>query len=129
MNRLVQKIKLKLKLTVVAVLYTVFVSLHTVLSSKILFPFNVNRLPIQASVLGSALEPNLSPYGQDLIYLGISAFLICNNALCGANEDNPVSTNKLSQCYYEDKREECYHSIIGPRPILGLHLERKICIN
>ena len=48
---------------------------------------------------------------------------------CGANEDNQVSTNKLSQCYYEDKREECYHSIIGPRPILGLHLERKICIN
>lgn len=92
---------------------------------------NVNRLPIQASVLGSALEPNLSPYGQgkDLIYLDTRHpdLLVC--FMCGANEDNPVSTNKLSQCYYEDKREECYHSIIGPRPILGLHLERKICIN
>ena len=102
MNRLVQKIKLKLKQKAVFDLYTPY------FHHRILFPFNVNRLPIQASVLGSALEPNLSPYGQDLIYLGgISAFLICNNALCGANEDNPVSTNKLSQCYYEDKREEC----------------------
>ena len=71
MNRLVQKIKLKLKQKAVFDLYTPY------FHHRILFPFNVNRLPIQASVLGSALEPNLSPYGQDLIYLGISAFLIC----------------------------------------------------
>ena len=49
--------------------------MHSVISGKTVdLPhnklINVNRLPIQASVLGSALEPNLSPYGQgkDLIY-------------------------------------------------------------
>ena len=58
----------------------------------VLFPFNVNRLPIQTSALGSALEPNLSalwprPYPRhpDLL-----------NALCGANEDHPVSTYSVS---------------------------------